>query len=202
MASSFSRLVRRLVRRLDDGRVVYRLNQRAAAVVLSEAEYEVVERLSARNTLVGTVFGLGIGLSMLLGLHLYNSGVATAGLIAVSWVALAFLATFVEKRLASRVSAILEAAPISALDQLSTVQSRLEATGLVATQALRAAPRPVIWGIVLYLGGIVGASLLALWKQIEGKDTSVPDTHPAILVVAAIVSGVCLRAVLRVRGRR
>ncbi|MCQ4631254.1 hypothetical protein GB927_014465 [Shinella sp. CPCC 100929] len=189
----------RLVRRLDDGRVVYRLHLRAKAVVLSEVEFQAVERLVLRRWLIGVISGIGILLSVLLSLHLYRHGIVSSVVLVIFVAVLVVLATIAEKRLLTRANAMLDAAPVSAADRLEAVPSQIKALRIILRNSIVRAPRLVFWALLLYLGITFFGALFALVEQVRGKAQIAPDIHPAILVTLSATYGLCLLLVLRAR---
>ncbi|MBD9374205.1 hypothetical protein IB238_16405 [Rhizobium sp. ARZ01] len=193
-----TKLPSRIVRRLDDGRVVYRRHLRAKAVVLSEADHQAVETLGQRKSLSAAA----IALLMLISFLLYRQGALPAPLAALCaavFFSLSFLAEAVWGR---RQNAILDTAPLFEGEGLEPMPSMLDLIRTAPTDLLRTIDnRGLRSGIILF-GATLFASLFVLWKQIEGSNPTVPDTHPVVLVLMAAVSAMALRAVLKERRRR
>ncbi|MDR6755167.1 hypothetical protein J2Y48_000440 [Mycoplana sp. BE70] len=193
-----TKLPSRLVRRLDDGRVVYRRLPRAKAVILSEADYQAVETLGQRKSLSA----VAIAFSMLISFLLYRQGVLPAPFAAISAAAVFSLSFLAEAVWGRRQNAILDAAPLFEGEGLEPVPSRLDLILSAPTLLLRTMDNKGLRSGIILFGGILFASLFVLWKQIEGSDPTVPDTHPVALVLAAIASAIALRAHLKERQRR
>lgn len=193
-----TKLPSRLVRRLADGRVVYRRLPRAKAVILSEADYQAVETLGQRKSLSA----VAIAFSMLISFLLYRQGVLPAPFAAISAAAVFSLSFLAEAVWGRRQNAILDAAPLFEGEGLEPVPSRLDLILSAPTLLLGAMDNKGLRSGIILFGGILFASLFVLWKQIEGSDPTVPDTHPVALVLAAIASAIALRAHLKERQRR
>ena len=197
-----TRTHQRLVRQFDEAHVVYRLHLRAKAVVLNQVEYELVEKLFLRRLLIGVMSALAIILGLLLSFHLYRRDVFPLAVFICLVAVLMWLATVLDEKLMVRISAILDAAPISAEDNNERVPSRLEAYRLALTSELHNASSNAIWHMIIHSALILFACLFVLAKQMQGTDPTVPDTHPVILAMGASISGLFLHIVLRERRRR
>lgn len=191
----------RRLRRLDDGRIVYRLHPRAKAMLLSEAEYDFVEHLVLRKTLFGALSCVAVFGSTLLCLHLWSKWAVSPVPLIAFLALLICLVIVVDQRLIARLNTILDAAPLSMEDRLEARSSRLQVFQSALKNSLRRAPPLVIWSLVLKLIVILLWSLFVLMKQTAGKDSAASDIHPIILVATAVIAGLCLRAVLRERRR-
>ncbi|MCJ8054064.1 hypothetical protein GB928_007805 [Shinella curvata] len=109
----------RILRRLDDRRVVFRLHPRAKAVVLTDDECARVQRMSKWSTLLQVFLTLAMALSALLA---YASPPlrTMAGAVAIF---LLFAVILIERGYARAMASILDRAPVSAVDNMSPLPS-------------------------------------------------------------------------------
>lgn len=112
----------RILRRLDERRVVFRLHPRAKAVVLTDDECERVQRLSKWSTVLQVFVTLVMALSSLLA---YASPPlrTIAGTVAVF---LLLAVILIERGYARAMASILDRSPVSAADNMSPLPSRGE----------------------------------------------------------------------------
>ncbi|MGQ3294106.1 MAG: hypothetical protein ACT6U0_18085, partial [Shinella sp.] len=120
----------RILRRLDDGRVVYRLHLRAKAVVLTSAECERVEGMAKWSYFLQVFLALGIWLSA--AVAFFNPSIRLFA-IALTLILLVVV-TLVERGYTRAMASILDRAPVSATDNVEPRPSIAQIARLIARQ--------------------------------------------------------------------
>jgi len=147
----------RILRRLDDGRLVFRLHPRAKAVVLTDDECERVNRMSKWSTLLQVFLTLAMVLSALLAyasppLRMIAGAVAIFLLLAVM---------LIERGYARAMASILDRVPISVADNMKPVPSWSE---LAAAHFLQFLAAISDWKLRNLLFGLSLIFLAAVWQ--------------------------------------
>lgn len=193
-----SQIPSRILRRLDDGRVVYRRHLRAKAMVLTSVECERVEAMAKRSHVLQVLLSLGMCLAVVLAF--FNPPIRSFA-IALSIVLLAVV-TLVERSYTRAMTSILDRAPVSAADNVEPRPSIAQIVVLISRQLLSAISdrqlRNLIFGLSLAL-------LASVWKvvaSIFGINSQLPEMGVSQTLLFLLVCPLLLRVLFAERQKR
>lgn len=188
----------RILRRLDDGRLVFRLHLRAKAVVLTDGECERVQRMSKWSTLLQVFLTLAMVLSAWLA---YASPPlrTIAGAVAIF---LLLAVILIERGYARAMASILDRAPVSVADNLKPLPSWGELAGLLFRQFLSAIGDRELRNLLFVISLIF---LAALW-QILTSAIGFPDAGLKMsmreITLVLLIGPLCFTGLFAERRRR
>ena len=187
----------RILLRLEDGQVVYRPHPRATAVLLTDAECRLVEKLVLMRTL--TVVGIVVALLVLFLLALAEVlPVLPAAVLAAA----VFSISFVVDAKFDAAGVVRQAPQAPDRFQPKTKPTWLDVVRMIGRQTLQEAPNFTIWTFIVCFAVTLFGALRMVWMQIDGSGPTVPDKHPVALLFYALLSALGLRIFLRERARR
>lgn len=193
-----NQIPRRLVRRLDDGRAIYRPHQRAKAVILSSAEYERVEGMALRSHVLQVVFALAICLAAAVAFAsppMRSFAVAIAALLVVAvWL--------IERRHTRAMRLVLDRAPVSVADNLEPHPSIAQRVMSLYRFVLSGMGDRQLRSLTLGLGLLFLASVWSLVSDFFGIDNSKRGFHPLNAILLILLCPVALKALRAERRRR
>ena len=187
----------RILLRLEDGHVVYQLHPRVTAVILTDAECRLVEKLVLMRTL--TVVGIIVALLVLFLLALAEVlPVLPAAVLAAA----VFSISFVVDAKFDAAGVVRQAPHAPDRFQPKTKPTWLDVVRMIGRQTLQEAPNFTIWTFIVCFAVTLFGALRMVWMQIDGSGPTVPDKHPVALLFYALLSALGLRIFLRERARR
>lgn len=190
----------RMLRRLDDGRVVYRVSWSKAPVLLSEADARRADELFAMKTAIAAI----LGMIMFIPILLYSKGVLSLAVATLSDVLIFSLSFVAEFALGRPLKVLLKAAPPADFTRTEKAPSYAEIFSKVARRVLEGMDRRAMRAFFIALGGWLLGSTTSLLNDVlhfaPGK-----ENNPFVMIVmllTAIISAFGLRALWRERQRR
>lgn len=187
----------RILLRLEDGHVVYQLHPRVTAVLLTDAECRLVEKLVLMRTL--TVVGIVVALLVLFLLALAEVlPVLPAAVLAAA----VFSISFVVDAKFDAAGVVRQAPHAPDRFQPKKKPTWLDVVRMIGRQTLQEAPNFTIWTFIVCFAVTLFGALRMVWMQIDGSGPTVPDKHPVALLFYALLSALGLRIFLRERARR
>lgn len=187
----------RVLRRLDDGRVVFRLHPFAIPVLLSETDHQAVEALILRRFLC-VVF---LGLLLFALLVLYFQQVIPLVIALASGAFIMGVSVVVEAACGRPLRVLLNAAPIAEAEMPEHRPSIVEILGSRPRHVLRVLDDKALRSGIILFGCVFPSCGFVLVMRILGI-RPYPETNPAILMLLLILSGVGLWFLIQERRRR
>ena len=188
----------RILRRLDDGRVVYRLHLRAKAVVLTNAECERVEGMAKWSYILQMFLALGICLSA--AVAFFNPPIRPFA-IALT-LTLLVVVTLIERGYTRAMASILDRAPVSATDNVEPRPSIAQIARLIARQLLSAISDRRLRNLMIGLGAVLLAALWRVVADVLGIDSPQPEMSGFHVVLFLLVCPLALHVLFAERRRR
>ncbi|MGQ3212197.1 hypothetical protein [Shinella sp.] len=188
----------RILRRLDDGRVVYRLHLRAKAVVLTSAECERVEGMAKWSYFLQVFLALGIWLSA--AVAFFNPSIRLFA-IALTLILLVVV-TLVERGYTRAMASILDRAPVSATDNVEPRPSIAQIARLIARQFFSAISDRRLRNLMIGLGAVLLAALWRVVADVLGIDSPQPAMSGFHVVLILLVCPLALHVLFAERRRR
>lgn len=186
----------KVLRRLDDGRIVFRLNALARPVILTLDEYEAIKALMFPRALNGAAFGVSLmALFFLTRLQILPLSIAIA--IGVILAAGSHLLDTPYRR---RLRAIMDAAPVESL--VERRPSIIEAGSELLRHLLVTALRGGRLGTVIF---VCGAMIVYCGLGLFGKVVEIgihPNMDTSKMALTLGISAICLPFLLAERRRR
>jgi hypothetical protein len=190
----------RVLRRLDDGRVVYLVSWSRAPVLLSEADARRADELIAMRAAIAAM----LGMIMVIPILLYFKGVLSFPVATLSDALIFSLSFVAEFSLGRSLKTLLKTAPRADFTLKEKAPSFAEILSIVARRFVEGLDRRAVRAFSIALGGWLIGSTMSLLNDVlhfaPGK-----ENNPFVMIVmlmTAIISAFGLRALWRERQRR
>jgi hypothetical protein len=188
----------RILRRLDDGRVVYSHHLRAKAVVLTTADCERVEGMARWSQILQIFLALGICLSA--AVAIFNPPIRSSA-IALTLILLVVV-TLVERGYARAIVSILDRAPVSAADKVEPSPSTAQVARSIARQLLSAISDRKLRNLMIGLSAVLLATLWRVIADVFGIDSPQPEIDGSGVTLFLLVCPLALYVLFTERRRR
>lgn len=188
----------RILRRLDDGRFVYRHHLRAKAVMLTSADCERVEGMARWSQILQIFLALGICLSA--AVAILNSPIRSSA-IALTLI-LFIVVTLVERGYTRAIVSILDRAPVSAADKVEPSPSTAQVARSIASQLLSAISDRKLRNLMIGLSALLLATLWRVIADALGIDSPQPEIDGFGGMLFLLVCPLALYVLFAERRRR
>lgn len=188
----------RILRRLDDGRVVYRHHLQAKAVVLTNADCERVEGMARWSQILQIFLALGICLSA--AVAIFNPPIRSFA-IALTLILLVVV-TLVERGYTRATVSILDRAPVSAADKVEPRPSTAQIFISIARQLLSGISDRKLRNLMIGFGALLLATLWRVTADALGIDSPQPEIDGFGAMLFLLVCPLALYVLFTERRRR
>lgn len=188
----------RILRRLDDRRVVFRLHDWAKAVILTDGECERVQRMVWWSTALQVVLTLAMGLSALaayVSLPLRSFAIALA-------LVLLIVVVLIERGYARAIASVLDRAPLSVADNVKPPPSASQFIFTPLKRLLFAISDRKLRNLLVQFVVLLLATLWRIFADVLGIDSPQPKMSTFQIALFLLISPLGLKVVLAERRRR